>query len=579
MKLISIELYLYKPLMHNGVKHLTVDDMSTITVIAGENGSGKSSLLRECTPYPACRTDYDKGGYKKVVYVHNQKVYTLTSDFRKPNGAHSFLDGDVELNNSGTTEVQEELAASTFGLTDTIRKLISGKYKICDMGKPERKSLIMSTYPSSMSFILDHYKAISSNLRSVLANLKMMLQREQSLRNQMMTTSLLETCVNQRADLNRALTAIDMDVYAIRQAVDHAASSLGNVTEQNLYTEKHEIDELAADLIRQYQQVTGQNTTAIPNSSDIDAELLELDTSIGILKADIQGKTDAAYEIKEEVSRYTDYLNNDSKSNLEECVRLITVQDDIIRNTPLDERFPVLSEEELEYLEKWVPNWVEKIDTLQTMILESKAKEAPTQEAYDKADKEFNDLLQVRSKAEDLAVRLSEDLKRLESRREYQMQHTWPSDCKMLCTLKDNMKTILAQVDDDIRMTRVELEKQNRIVLDTEDRLNTLAEGLQDARPQRGIITYLEGCFFLHSWADFVTNGRSLTEALNSDAIGIRNTLLKLVDNGRNALKVKSAKAMKTVLEAKKVGLENSSAPAENIIREPWSSRRRNWRP
>ena len=75
MKLLFIELYLYKPFLHHKTKHVIINDLSHVTVISGENACGKSSLLRACTPYPAVSTEFEKGGYKKVIYQHAGIIY------------------------------------------------------------------------------------------------------------------------------------------------------------------------------------------------------------------------------------------------------------------------------------------------------------------------------------------------------------------------------------------------------------------------------------------------------------------------------------------------------------------------
>ena len=567
MKLLSIELYLYKPLMHNGVKHLVVDDMSTITVVAGENGSGKSSLLRECTPYPACRTDYEKGGYKKVVYFHHQEVYTLTSDFRKPNGAHSFLKGEVELNNSGTTEVQEELAISTFGLTDTVRKLVSGKYKICDMGKPERKSLIMSTYPSSMTFILEHYKAISSRLRAAGNNIKMLAQREQSLKAQMMPETILTEYIQQRDDLNRGVTAIDMDVYAIRKAVENAAVKLGDDDLESLEQEKARIQSLMQTYILTYRQLTS-GSIVIPNAGNVKDILRDLSSEIRSLQQQVSTMTDSAYEMKDEIAKYKDYLNNDTKENLKECERLIALQDDIIQHTDVDARYPVIPEDELTYLEKAVPEWAERIQQLAHQVQEGKWKMIPTEQEIISVERRIDSLREKQENARGRYLDCCNDLKRMEARLESQKKYTWPPTCAAMCMLRSSMQAILSQITEDIRMTTALQEEAKGIVDQTEREINDAISYLEDVRPEREIMTYLERCILPHTWRDFLLNGRTLTEAFNENPVQLRNTLLKIVDNGRKALQVKLAKDMKTILEAKKAGLENSAAPAENLIKE-----------
>ena len=178
MFITRFELHLYKPLLHNNIKHVVVDDLTQQTVLVAPNGFGKSSIMRELTPYPACRSDYEKHGKKIIEIQHEKSYYILTSDFSKINGAHSFLKDDVELNQSGTTEVQESLVAQHFGYTQVIDKLLSGEYQICSMGTAARKELIYNTYPTSLTFILDKYQALKSMIRTCSNQLKLLNERK-----------------------------------------------------------------------------------------------------------------------------------------------------------------------------------------------------------------------------------------------------------------------------------------------------------------------------------------------------------------------------------------------------------------
>ena len=148
MFITRFEIHFYKPLLHNNIKHVVVDDLTQQTVLVAPNGFGKSSIMRQLTPYPACRSDYEKQGKKIIEIQHEKSYYILTSDFNKINGAHSFIKDDEELNQSGTTEVQESLVAQHFGYTQVIDKLLSGEYQICSMSVAARKELIYSTYPT-----------------------------------------------------------------------------------------------------------------------------------------------------------------------------------------------------------------------------------------------------------------------------------------------------------------------------------------------------------------------------------------------------------------------------------------------
>ena len=57
---------------------------SPTQIIIGTNGAGKTTLLREINPLPAQASDYQPGGYKRVVCLHQNRRYFLESNFGKP---------------------------------------------------------------------------------------------------------------------------------------------------------------------------------------------------------------------------------------------------------------------------------------------------------------------------------------------------------------------------------------------------------------------------------------------------------------------------------------------------------------
>ena len=69
------------PMLGCGTEAIDVDIVSNTLIVIGTNGCGKSSLFREITPFPANRSDYNKGGKRIVEIEHNGSHYILTSDF------------------------------------------------------------------------------------------------------------------------------------------------------------------------------------------------------------------------------------------------------------------------------------------------------------------------------------------------------------------------------------------------------------------------------------------------------------------------------------------------------------------
>ena len=219
MKYVRLYLRGYKPLLYGGTKQIELFDMTQIVVLSGENGKGKSSILRELSPYPATRSDYEKNGIKVIEIEHKDDYYVLTSDFSKTS-AHSFKKNDEELNISGTTEVQSDLVNQYFdGFTLLVEKLTSGQCKFSNMIKLERKQVIMATYPSSLLFILEKHKNLMTKIRACNNQLKLVNERKLKLKEAFIADDVLKAHNNMRSLMNEALIALDKDIYMLSQTI------------------------------------------------------------------------------------------------------------------------------------------------------------------------------------------------------------------------------------------------------------------------------------------------------------------------------------------------------------------------
>ena len=174
MKITKISLKDFKPMAYAGTSSLDITLDAPVLCFIGNNGSGKSTIMGEITPLPATSTMYGKKGLKRVEIRHDGSNYICESAFDGKKGEHSFIKDAVELNKSKTSGVQQELCVSEFGLTTAVSTITSGVINICSMSRSERKRFLLSCYPSDLSFVLQHHKRISSQVRATKSNLKML---------------------------------------------------------------------------------------------------------------------------------------------------------------------------------------------------------------------------------------------------------------------------------------------------------------------------------------------------------------------------------------------------------------------
>ena len=562
MKLISIELYLYKPFLHHHTKHFKCDALSHVTVISGENACGKSSLLRAMSPRPAISTEFEKGGYKIALYEHNGCYYELSSDFRKQSGAHSFKRDGVELNESGTTEVQNNLVQEHLGYDDIIEKLVTGKFKICDLGKPERKSLFMSTYPSSMSFILDKYKTVASKLRAIGSNIKMLQQRKTSLEQQMISRQILEDYKAEKKDLEKTSAAIDMDLYSINKAISQVKNMISGIDPSiSQLTPAYFLSKSKTLHKRFIELLKSSGSTEVFKDSTIMME--RLTNQQKVIQDSIKNQENSAKELKKEIDQYQKYLSSDTEASIKDCENQIQVQDKIIRNTPVNANLPVLSNYELDKLKANYKQLLEKLE-----IVQKASKPYWSELEYQTQEQELNNLIQENNRASFDYNKNHELLQATDKRLKSYEKHSWPKDCIRVCgvrkTIEDAIKSLDEEWDNLCGVLHELLKKQNSL----KEKIANQQELLRNKNSIRITLKELSRFFDSVDWAPYVLDNLSFIDAINKNISLVYNRLGQLLTNAENEKIVNEAKNMKQLLETKLLNLKSSDAPARQLIKD-----------
>lgn len=556
MFLTSIILDNFKPLAHQHIKHFEANDLGHINILQAPNGFGKSSIMREMTPYPACRSDYGKHGKKVVVYSHNKSVYVLTSDFSKPN-AHSFIKDGTELNISGNTDVQEDLVETHFGYNRILDKLISGSYLMCDMTKSARKELIYNTYPSSLYFILEKYKNIMSKVRMFNSQLKLLKERQLSLIDHLVKSETLSEYNKMKIDLTKAVNVIESDIYVLNRQIAQHKEEYNNLHVDN-YDATESINSMCESIYKRFHNLYLNLT--IPKG-DIHEHFIRSSMEIVSFSKEMEQLQKDGKELRDEIEQYRTIMNDDTESSIKQCENLIKVQEQIIKNNPVDDSIPVISHDELEKLINSFPKIQSDLEYLKSM-----------------ACKHFSEseYIQTESQIRENEYKLNESLKELNRlkyiRDQYvhklqvQSQSTYPSDCRRNCQLRINLDNILSSIKNDIETTEGGIEIYTNICEDHKTKLDELKKTLEYRSTARPILNKLERLISSKSWGDFVCFGDSLVSAVNVDITKINNNFIKLINNSKYAYEQKKAIEMKTTLEARLVGLKASSKPVKELI-------------
>lgn len=171
MKILSLELFGYRRFSLSNISRFKITASSSVQIILGTNGSGKSSLLEALSPYPQPKSDYVKGGSKKLELEHNNSHFLLVSNYNG-SGKHQFIKDGINLNEGGTSSVQKELVEKELGFNSHLHDLLTGKLTFTNMSPTQRREWIMRISNIDLKYALNSYEKIKVRLRDAQGALK-----------------------------------------------------------------------------------------------------------------------------------------------------------------------------------------------------------------------------------------------------------------------------------------------------------------------------------------------------------------------------------------------------------------------
>lgn len=136
-----------------------------VQLILGSNGSGKTSILREMSLFPANHKDYKRGGYKKNIVEFRGKTYELLSDFRGLKNIYSIKEDGETLVEGPTAVVFQNKVREIFGITPEIHRLMIGAMRFCEMDVSELRSWFTKLSPMDYSYAIAYHKRLADTHR------------------------------------------------------------------------------------------------------------------------------------------------------------------------------------------------------------------------------------------------------------------------------------------------------------------------------------------------------------------------------------------------------------------------------
>jgi energy-coupling factor transporter ATP-binding protein EcfA2 len=177
--LLKLILENYIPLLGKGIHRVELDTHEMINLFISQNGTGKTSILKELNMLPPENGNYKAGGRKYVERKVGNKHFVLDSYTGMGNG-HSFKLNGKELNTGGTYTSQKELVESYFRLDPGLNRVLSG-LRVTDllsgMSAARRKDVFMQLYPNNTDYALDVFNKLRQERNDLKGAIKNQINR------------------------------------------------------------------------------------------------------------------------------------------------------------------------------------------------------------------------------------------------------------------------------------------------------------------------------------------------------------------------------------------------------------------
>lgn len=165
--------------MTSDLDYIELDFNNPLQIVLGTNGSGKSSLLTEATPYPSHHSNFIKGGYKLIECTHNHLHYVVRSDYNGGTGTHSLfcVEEQREYNPGGTYKAQIDVVQEVFDWDKELMDLLLGLKRFTRLSTQDRRKWLTRLCPVDMGPAFRLLKSCASLHRDQKGVLNMVSKR------------------------------------------------------------------------------------------------------------------------------------------------------------------------------------------------------------------------------------------------------------------------------------------------------------------------------------------------------------------------------------------------------------------
>ena len=534
----------YIPFTHVGNKHVEFTADQPIIAFIGSNGSGKSSLLRAMSVFPAIRTDYNKNGFIELTIEHEGHIFELSSHFENATSPNSFKKDGVELNVGGTGDTQKDLIEEHFGLLPYINELMSGKVQICSMVKSARKQLFSSCYPSDLSFVLEYHKKVCSNIRAIGNQIKLMQQREGSLvasqiapEEEEKLTAYKQCCVEIITRIDKVNLLLENEISQLRQhkymqKQYHPDELVGVVHRLRMLREAYTsefLDHAAGKKLGDDVSLEGLSNLR----TKLSTELAHREKNKEYIQSNLQ-------DIRDELDKLSNLKYASAKNKRDSIINemnVITSELELLDKDPSWKEATIIPMEKLGdviAIEHDVIDLLEQIHPYSGHIV--------GQEELDKLRNEVFLAKNTISTLEHEKEELGKQTEACKARLAVLTKNSYPQDCNRVCPLRATVESSIRDVR--LRMSDIDsrIQRINEHIRDAKETITKNNAILVELAPVRPALKILYELLQDNYLMEIALNGDDFITCMNTTPMEVINRVRRGIENSKKFHRYKNQK-------------------------------------
>lgn len=207
MRITKIFLKNYAPMALNEFESIEITIDKPTTLILGTNGSGKSSLLRICTPLPVPMGEFKENGEMILDLDYNGNSYSIISTYKR-SARYNLVKNGVTLHENVTGALHRDVVIKEFGYTQLMHRVLIGDILFTEMKPGERKEVLMAICPVELKYVSGLYRDAKTALRDTMGAIKHISAKRSEIITKLQNLDVPTGLEEERVEIEAALQQI-----------------------------------------------------------------------------------------------------------------------------------------------------------------------------------------------------------------------------------------------------------------------------------------------------------------------------------------------------------------------------------